>query len=107
MVKIIKRKNASKTSKNNELPSQQNELPFQDNELPSQKNELPSQDNELIPQQTNWKTYSTVYDEIREDCRLDSLYDLGNVHSQHPDGDYLCEVEDVSEDYLDFLLGYE
>ncbi len=100
MVKIIKRKTASKTSKNNELPSQKNELP-------SQENEFPSQEDLLIPQQNSWKTYSTVYDEIREDCRLDSLYDLGNVHSQHPDGDYLCEVEDVSEDYLDFLLGYE
>ena len=93
MVKIIKRKTASKTSKNNELPSQENELP--------------SQEDLLIRQQNSWKTYSTVYDEIREDCRLDSLYDLGNVHSQHPDGDYLCEVDDVSEDYLDFLLGYE
>ncbi len=36
-----------------------------------------------------------------------ALYDLGNVHSQHPDGDYLCEVEDISEDYLDHLLGFD
>ncbi len=86
MVKIIKKKIASKTSENDEIEYQEDLL---------------------IRQENNWKTYSTVYDEIREDCRLDSLYDLSNVHSQHPDGDYLCEVEDVSEDYLDFLLGYE
>ncbi len=86
MVKIIKRKIASKTSENNESQSQEDLL---------------------IRQQNNWKNYSTVYDEIREDCRLDYLQDLSNVHSQHPDGDYLCEVEDISEDYLDFLLGYE
>ncbi|MGK7957759.1 MAG: hypothetical protein AB4063_21285 [Crocosphaera sp.] len=61
----------------------------------------------FIRQENNWKTHSTVYDEIREDCRLDYLQDLGNLHSQHPDGDYLCEVEDVSEDYLDYVLGFE
>ena len=93
MAKIIKRKIKSKSSENNELPSQENELS--------------SQENELIPQQKTWKTHSTVYDEIREDCRLDYLQDLGNVHSQHPDGDYLCEVDDVSEDYLDYVLGFE
>ena len=72
-----------------------------------EKDEIQLREDLLIRQQNNWKNYSTVYDEIREDCRLDYLQDLGNVHSQHPDGDYLCEVEDVSEDYLDFLLGYE
>ncbi len=36
-----------------------------------------------------------------------ALQDLSNLHSQHPDGDYLFEVEDISEDYLDFWLGYE
>ena len=93
MVKIIKRKIASKTSENNQLPSQENELP--------------SQEDLLSPQQNSWKTYSTVYDEIREDCRLDYLQDLGNVHCQHPDGDLLCEVDDITEDYLDYLLGFE
>ncbi|MDJ0730321.1 MAG: hypothetical protein QNJ33_10060 [Crocosphaera sp.] len=73
----------------------------------SENDEIESQEDLLIQQENHWKTYSTVYDEIREDCRLDSLHDLSNVHSQHPDGDYLCEVEDISEDYLDFLLGYE
>ncbi|MGK7933330.1 MAG: hypothetical protein AB4041_18120 [Microcystaceae cyanobacterium] len=61
----------------------------------------------FIRQQKTWKTHSTVYDEIREDCRLDYLQDLSNVHSQHPDGDYLCEVDDISEDYLDYVLGFE
>ena len=69
--------------------------------------EKQSEEDLFIRQQHNWKTYSTVYDEIREDCRLDYLQDLGNVHSQHPDGDYLCEVDDISEDYLDYVLGFE
>ncbi len=60
----------------------------------SENEQIQSPEDLLIPQETNWKTYSTVYDEIREDCRLDSLQDLGNVHSQHPDGDLLCEVDD-------------
>ena len=33
----------------------------------------------LIRQENTWKNYSTVYDEIREDCRMDSLQDLGVV----------------------------
>ncbi|ACB54238.1 hypothetical protein cce_4892 [Crocosphaera subtropica ATCC 51142] len=69
--------------------------------------EIESQEDLLIRQENTWRNHSTVYDEIREDCRLDSLDNLGNVHYQHPDGDYLCEVEDISEDYLDYLLGYE
>ncbi len=60
MVKIIKKKIASKTSENDEIEYQEDLL---------------------IRQENNWKTYSTVYDEIREDCRLDYLQDLGNVHS--------------------------
>lgn len=69
--------------------------------------EKQSEEDLFIRQENNWKSYSTVYDEIREDCRLDSLDNLDNVHYQHPDGDYLCEVEDINEDYLDYLLGYE
>ncbi len=86
MAKFNKRKISAKTSDNEQIQSPEDGL---------------------IPQENNWKTYSTVYDEIREDCRLDYLQDLGNVHSQHPDGDYLCEVDDVSQDYLDYLLGFE
>ncbi len=66
-----------------------------------------SEEDLLIRQQNNWITHSTVYDEIREECRLDSLQDLSNVYSQHPDGELLFEVEDISEDYLDYLLGFE
>lgn len=69
--------------------------------------EKQSEEDLLIRQENSWRSYSTVYDEIREDCRLDSLDNLDNVHYQHPDGDYLCEVEDINEDYLDYLLGYE
>ncbi|MGK7878486.1 MAG: hypothetical protein AB4060_00035 [Crocosphaera sp.] len=86
MAKPNKRKIASKTSDNEQIQSP---------------------DYGLIEQENTWKNYSTIYDEIREDCRLDSLQDLGNVHSQHPDGDYLCEVDDVTEDYLDYLLGFD
>ncbi len=50
MVKIIKKKIASKTSENDEIEYQEDLL---------------------IRQENNWKTYSTVYDEIREDCRQD------------------------------------
>ena len=69
--------------------------------------DIQSPEDGVIPQEITWRNHSTVYDEIREDCRLDSLQDLGNVYSQHPDGELLFEVDDVSEDYLDFLLGYE
>ena len=74
---------------------------------PIEKDEIQLREDLLIRQQNNWKNHSTVYDEIREDCRLDYLQDLGNVHSQHPDGDLLFEVDEESEDCLDHLLGYE
>ena len=50
MAKFNKRKISAKTSENEQIQSPEDLL---------------------IPQETNWKTYSTVYDEIREDCRQD------------------------------------
>ena len=47
----------------------------------SENEQIHSPEDELIQQESNWKTYSTIYDEIRVDCRLDYLQDLGNVHS--------------------------
>ena len=73
----------------------------------SENDEIESQEHLLIRQQNYWKNYSTVYDEIREECRLDYLQDLGNVYYQHQDGARLLEIDDISEVTLDYLVGFE
>ena len=53
------------------------------------------------------KNYSTAYDEIREDCRLDTIEDFRDEFAWNLESDRLLDPDEVSEDYLDYLVGFE
>lgn len=61
----------------------------------------------LVQSNSQWGSRSSAIDEIREDVNLDYVQDFGDEHYWNLESDQVLDAESVSDDYLDFLLGFE
>ncbi|MEM8779334.1 MAG: hypothetical protein AAGF26_10780 [Cyanobacteria bacterium P01_G01_bin.49] len=66
-----------------------------------------SNDFSLQQRNNNWKSDSNPCDGIREEFRLDQIQAFSDEHYWNLESDQLLETELVSDDYLDFLVGFE
>ena len=80
------------------------EKPTQINE---KSNEEDFNDFPVTQHKSAWKSYSNPYDEILKEARLDDIQAFSDEHFWNLESDLPLNTEQVSEDYLDYLLGFE